>query len=83
MNLRKYLLCGISFLQFLLIPGQTPWLNASDTKSVPPISTARVNQLLGKPDTVIIDVRKARNWWRTSKKIVTAVREDPSKVSTP
>ena len=80
MNLGKYLLYGIPFLQFLLILGYTPWLNASDTKSVPQISADRVKQLLGKPDTVIIDVRKPRNWWRTSKKIVTAVREDPSKV---
>lgn len=80
MILRKYLPYAISFLQILLILGQAPWLNASDTTSVPRISADQVNQLLGKPHTVIIDVRKPRNWWRTSKKILTAVREDPSKV---
>ena len=80
MNLRKYLLYAISFLQILLILGHAPWLNAGDTVSVPRLSADQVNQLLGKPDTVIIDVRKPRNWWRTSKKILTAVREDPSKV---
>ena len=67
-------------MQLLLIFGHTPLLEASDTKSVPGISVDQVNRLLGKPDTVIIDVRKPRNWWRTSKKILTAVREDPSKV---
>jgi hypothetical protein len=80
MILRKYLLYAISFLQILLILGPAPWLNAGDTTSVPRISVDQVNLLLSKPDTVIIDVRKPRNWWRTSKKILTAVREEPSKV---
>ena len=80
MILPKYWLYAISFLLILLILGHAPRLNASDTNSVPRISADQVNQLLGKPDTVIIDVRKPRNWWRTSKKILTAVREDPSKV---
>ena len=73
-------LYAVLFMQILLIIGLTPGLNASDTKSVPRISADQVKQLLGKPKTVIIDVRKPRNWWRTSKKILTAVREDPSKV---
>jgi len=80
MILRKYRLYAISCLLMLLILGHASWLNASDTNSVPRISADQVNQLLGKPDTVILDVRKSRNWWRTSKKILTAVREDPSKV---
>ncbi len=80
MILHKYLLYAISFLQILLILGHAPRLNASDTTSIPRISADQVNRLLGKPDTVIIDVRKPRNWWRTSKKILTAVREEPSKV---
>jgi hypothetical protein len=80
MIIRKYWLYALSFLQILLIFGQAPWLNASDTKPVPRISADQVKQLLGKPDTVIIDVRKPRSWWRTSKKILTAVHEDPAKV---
>ncbi len=80
MILRKNLLHVSFFLQILLILGHAPLLNASDTKSIPRISADQVNQLLGKPDIVIIDVRKPRNWWRTSKKILTAVREEPSKV---
>jgi len=80
MNLHKYLLHAIIFLQILPVLGHAPRLNASDTKSVARLSADQVNQLLGKPETVIIDVRKSRNWWRTSKKILTAVREDPSRV---
>jgi len=80
MILRKYGLYAISFLQILLLLGPAPWLNASDTASVPRISADQVKQLLGKPDAVIIDVRKPRSWWRTSKKILTAVREDPFKI---
>jgi hypothetical protein len=80
MALRKYLPYVISLLQILLILGQAPRLNASDIRRVPRISADQVRQLLGKPDTVIIDVRKPRNWWRSSKKILTAVREDPSTV---
>ena len=64
----------------LLLFGHRPFLNASDLKGVSRISADEVNALLGRPQTVIIDVRKARNWWRTSKKIPTAVREDPSRV---
>jgi len=71
---------AISLLQILLIIAHATGLNASDTKRAPRISAAQVNQLLGKPDAVIIDIRQARDWWRTSKKIATAVREDPSKV---
>ena len=77
MALRKCLPYVIFLLQILLILGHAPWLNASDTKRVPRISADQVRQLLDKPDTVIIDVRKPRNWWRSSKKILTAVREDP------
>ena len=64
---------------YLLIPGYAP-VNAGDITEVSIISVDRVKHMLGKSDTVIIDVRKARSWWRTSKKIQTAVREDPSKV---
>jgi len=65
---------------FFLILGQTAVTVANDTREVSRISVHQVKALLGQPDTVIIDVRKYRNWWRSSKKIPTAVREDPSKV---
>ena len=80
MKLIRGRLYAVFFMQFLLIIGLTHGLNASDAKSVPRISADQVNQLLGMPETVIIDVRKPRNWWRTNKKILSAVREDPSEV---
>jgi predicted sulfurtransferase len=55
-------------------------VGAGDVKEVPRISVHQVKQMLGHPDVVIIDVRKYRNWWRSTKKILTAVREDPSEV---
>ena len=64
----------------LLIFGQTVVGYADDTGDISRISVHQVKQLLGSPDTVVIDVRTYRNWWRSSKKIPTAVREDPSKV---
>ena len=80
MVLRKFLLNATILLIFLLIFGHTPLLSASDPKSVSKISVDHVKQLQSKPDTVVIDVRKSRNWWRTRKKILGSVREDPSKV---
>ena len=76
----KYLLHITILLILLLIFGPKPLMAAGDTKDVAKISVEHVKQLLGKPDIVIIDVRKPRNWWRSSKKIVNAVRQDPSKV---
>lgn len=80
MALRIYPPCFISFLLLVLFLGHVPWLNAGDTDDVPRISADQARQLLGQPDTVVIDVRKSRNWWRSGKMISTAVREDPSKV---
>ncbi len=65
---------------FFLIFSQAIVLLAGDTGDVSRISADQVKKLLGHPDTVIIDVRTYRNWWRSSKKIPTATREDPSKV---
>ncbi len=80
MKSSRFRLHAVFLIQNLLLAGFAPGLNANDIKIAPRISVDRVNQLLGRPETVIIDVRKPRNWWRTRKKILTAVREDPSKV---
>jgi predicted sulfurtransferase len=68
------------FFICLLILGNRPVFAAADKNIVPRISAAQVKQMIGLPETVIIDVRRFRNWWRSSKKILAAVREDPSKV---
>jgi hypothetical protein len=53
---------------------------ADNLKNVPGISIHQVKKRLNNSDVVIIDVRKYRNWWRSSKKILSAVRENPSNV---
>ena len=48
------------------------------------VARKSVNELkkeIGNPDTVIIDVRRQKNWWSSTNKILTAAREDPAKVS--
>jgi hypothetical protein len=65
---------------FLLIFSSTGFSAADNEKNVSAISVHQVKQLLNNSDTIIIDVRKYRNWWRSSKKILSAVREEPSKV---
>ena len=62
-----------------LVCGQATVGLADGSDDIARISVDRVKKLIGRPDTVIIDVRTHRNWWRSSKKIPTAVREDPAK----
>jgi len=64
----------------MLIYSWTGFSTADNDKNVPAISVHQVKMLLNNSDVIIIDVRKYRNWWRSSKKILMAVREDPSKV---
>lgn len=64
-----WLVCGVAMIGL-----------ASDPDEIARITVHQVKKLMGRPDTVIIDVRKHRNWWRSSKKIPTAVREDPTRV---
>jgi len=70
----------VAFIIFLLIFNSSDLSAADNDKNVPAISVHQVKQLLNNSDVIIIDVRKYRNWWRSSKKILSAVREDPSKV---
>ena len=51
-----------------------------ETGEIAKISVHRLRDLLDRPDTVVLDVRTYRNWWRSSKKIPTAVRVDPTRV---
>jgi hypothetical protein len=70
---------GVCFV-LLLIFSQAAVAAAGDPGDVSRISVQQLKALLSRSDTVIIDVRKSRNWWQSSKKIPTAVREDPSTV---
>jgi len=67
-------------LMLLLIVGLPVQPRAGDTPEIARISVEQLKGLLGRPDTVVVDVRTDRDWWRSSKKIPGAVREDPSKV---
>ena len=65
---------------FLLIFSWARGSAADNLKNIPGISIHQVKEQLNNSDVVIIDVRKYRNWWRSSKKILSAVRENPSNV---
>jgi hypothetical protein len=80
MLFQKYFVHSTILSACLLIIGHGPVLAAADKNNVPEISVDQVKQMIGLPKTVIIDVRRYRSWWRSSKKIATAVRENPSSV---
>jgi len=80
MSFQKYLMHITIFTVCLLIFGHESVLAATEQIRIPEISADKLKQMIGQPKTVIIDVRRPRSWWRSSKKIVTAVREDPSKL---
>jgi hypothetical protein len=81
LNKNKFIWRGtVAGIIFLLIFSSTVFSAADNDKNVPGISVDQVKQLLNNSDVIIIDVRKYRNWWRSSKKILSAVRENPSKV---
>jgi rhodanese-related sulfurtransferase len=48
---------------------------------VPRISTEELNNILGTPDLVLLDSRIAKDWRKSDKKIVGAIRVDPHDVS--
>jgi hypothetical protein len=53
-----------------------PMVSAASIE-VPRISIERTKQMLSNPDVVIIDVRTAKTWWRSTSKIKNALREEP------
>jgi hypothetical protein len=62
----------------VLITGNLLGSTAASAASieVPRISIERTKQMLSNPDVVIIDVRTAKTWWRSTTKIKNAVREE-------
>ena len=54
---------------------------ANDGLAIPRMSVNELKNQLGNPDLTIIDVRRQKNWWSSTNKILTALREDPAKVS--
>jgi Rhodanese-like domain len=80
MFFQKYVVHAAIFFACLFTIGHGPGLAAADRYKVPEISVDQVKAMIGRPETVIIDVRRYRSWWRSRWKIATAVREDPSSV---
>ncbi len=80
MMLKNYIL--IAILISVALPVTYPdGLAADSSATVPRISVDDLKALLGDPDVAIIDVRTQKNWWSSTNKILSAAREDPSKVS--
>ena len=75
---RKYV--AEAFLITVLMLGMLLGSTAASAASieVPRISIERAKQMLASTDVVIIDVRTAKSWWRSTTKIENAVREEPA-----
>ena len=72
-KLRTFL--GLTFL--LLFAFAMPAYGAGDA---PRIGTDELQTMLGSSDFVLLDVRTAKDWKKSDKKIVGAVRVDPKDV---
>lgn len=60
--------------------GYNPASGADNTKDGLTISVQEATRLVKNQNAVIIDVRTARNWWRSNAKILGADRGDPALV---
>ncbi len=67
---------GLAFL--LLFAFTMPTYGAEDA---PRISTEQLKDILDSPDLVLLDVRTEKDWEKSDRKIVGAVRVDPDDVS--
>jgi hypothetical protein len=80
MLLRKALDSSVFLFAMLAVMTAGLGLAASASDEVPRISVEKTRELLGSPDVIIIDVRTAKTWWKSSTKILNAVREEPGAV---
>ncbi len=67
---------GLTFL--LLFAFALPAYGADDA---PRVSTEELQAMLGSSDLVLLDVRTAKDWKKSDRKIVGSVRVDPIDVS--
>lgn len=77
----KNLLGLISAALLLLFYAIPVSFGADGPLDIPKLSVNEIKRSLGNPDMIIIDVRRTRIWWRSGNKILTAIRENPSRVS--
>ncbi len=76
--MKKLLFCFVFVFAALLVMRSVDLQAAQD--NVPRMTKEDLNQLLGKADVMVIDVRAAGDWDRETLMIKGAVREDPMKV---
>ena len=80
-GVKSIIRCIVESLMALLICfAPAAFLVAADDEEVPVLSVHQVKKMLHNSDVIIIDVRRHRNWWRSTQKILTSVRENPSEV---
>ena len=71
-NVAAAVLISVLMTGTLLVPTAA----SAASIEVPRISIERTKQMLSNPDVVIVDVRTAKTWWRSTTKIKNAVREE-------
>ena len=67
---------GLAFLLFFAF--NMPAYGAEDVSR---ISAEQLKDVLGSPDLVLLDVRTEKDWEKSDKKIIGAVRVDPNSVN--
>jgi hypothetical protein len=77
MKIKKWrMFLGLVFL--VLFAFTMPVYGADD---VPRMSTEQLKSMLASPDLVLLDARSVKDWRKSNRKIVGAVRIDPHDVS--
>ena len=74
-----FVTAAFAIAALIWIPAGKMMVSAA-SMTVPRISAEQTREMLGRPDVVIIDVRSAKTWWKSTTKIVQAVRQDPGAV---
>ena len=69
---------GIVFVTLLLAVLVTGMARHPAQDTVPRMSKEELKARLGAPDLVVIDVRVAKDWEGSDRKVAGAVREDPA-----
>jgi hypothetical protein len=75
---RMPMICGFTAILAVLTMGIS-LVGGAD--KVPRMTKEQLKEMLGKPETVILDVRATGDWDKAQMKIKGAAREDPSKAT--
>ena len=75
---RKAILCSMFLVSFVFMLSAAYSVEEDD--DIRKISKEEAQQLIGKPNVTIIDVRYEKNWKKSDMKISGAVREHPNEL---